>query len=76
MRPSDKPVLLISNAPSTTEEDNTLTNFSGSIPPNFLNQHTSWKVAVHSCGLHMMLKQPISPKYENLPSLIQITFEN
>ena len=76
MRPSDKPVLLISNAPSTTEEDNTLTSFSGSIPPNFLNQHTSWKVAVHSCGLHMMLKQPISPKYENLPSLIQITFEN
>ena len=76
MRPGDKPVLLISNAPSTTEEDDTLTNFSGSIPPNFLNQHRSWKVAVHSCGLHMMLKQPISPKYENLPSLIQITFEN
>ena len=76
MRPGDKPVLLISNGPSTTKEDNTLTSFSGSIPPNFLDQHKSWKVAVHSCGLHMMLKQPISPKYENHPSLIQITFEN
>ena len=76
MSPGDKPVLLISNGPSTTEEDNTLTSFSGSIPPNFLNQHKSWKVAVHSCGLHMMLKQPISPKYENHQSLIQITFEN
>ena len=76
MKPSDKSVLLISNAPSITDEDNTLTNFSGSIPPNFLNQHRSWKVAVHSCGIHMMLKQPISPKYENLPSVIQITFEN
>ena len=76
MRPGDKPVLLISNGPSTTKEDNTLTSFSASIPPNFLDQHKSWKVAVHSCGLHMMLKQPISPKYENHPSLIQITFEN
>ena len=76
MRPGDKPVLLISNGPSTTKEDKTLTSFSGSIPPNILDQHKSWKVAVHSCGLHMMLKQPISPKYENHPSLIQITFEN
>ena len=76
MRLSDKSVLLISNAQSTTEEDNTLTNFSGSIPSNFLNQHKSWKVAVHSCGIHMMLKQPLTPKYENLPSIIQITYEN
>ena len=63
MRLSDKSVLLISNAQSTTEEDNTLTNFSGSIPSNFLNQHKSWKVAVYSCGIHMMLKQPLTPKY-------------
>ena len=76
MRLSDKSVLLISNAQSTTEEDHTLTNFSGSIPSNFLNQHKSWKVAVHSCGIHMMLKQPLTPKYENLPSIIQITYEN
>ena len=55
MRLSDKSVLLISNAQSTTEEDNTLTNFSGSIPSNFLNQHKSWKVAVYSCGIHTVL---------------------
>jgi hypothetical protein len=76
MRPSDKSVLLISNGPSRTGQDNTLTSFSGSIPPDFLNKHKSWKVAVDSCGLHVMLKQPISSKYENHPSLIQITFEN
>ena len=76
MRLSDKSVLFISNPQSTTEKDNTLTNFSGSIPSNFLNQHKSWKVAVHSCGIHMMLKQPLTPKYENLPSIIQITYEN
>ena len=76
MRLEDKSVLLISNAESITETDNTLTSFSGFIPTNFLNQYKSWKVAVHSCGMHMMLKQPISPRYENLPSVIQITFKN
>ena len=75
MRLSDKLVILISNAQSLTEEDNTLTNFSGAIPSNFLNQHKSWKVAIHSCGIHMMLKQPITPKQENLPSVIQITYD-
>ena len=74
MRPSDKSVLLISN--DLSDENNTLTSFSGSIPSDFLNKHKSWKVAVHSCGLHFMLKQPISSKYENHPSLIQITLEN
>ena len=74
MRPSDKSVLLISN--DLSDENNTLTSFSGSIPSDFLNKHKSWKVAVHSCGLHFMLKQPISSKYENHPSLIQITMEN
>ena len=76
MRPGEKSVLLVSNAPSTTGQDNTLTSFSGSIPTEFLNKHTSWKVAVDGCGLHMMLKQPISSKYENYPSLIQITYPN
>ena len=74
MRPSDKSVLLISN--DLSDENNTLTSFSGSIPSDFLNKHKSWKVAVHSCGLHFMLKQPISSKYKNHPSLIQITMEN
>ena len=72
MTSSDKPALLISN--DFTDENNTLTSFSGSIPPGFLNKHKSWKVAVHSCGFDFMLKQPISSKYENHPSLIQITF--
>ena len=76
MRLSDKSVILISNAQSLTEEDNTLINFSGAIPSNFLNQHKSWKVAIHSCGIHMMLKLPITPKHENLPSVIQITYDN
>ena len=76
MRLSDKLVILISNAQSLTEDDNTLTNFSGAIPSNFLNQHKSWKVAIHSCGIHMMLKLPITPKHENLPSVIQITYDN
>ena len=72
MRHSDKPVLLVSN--DLSYKNNTLTDFSGSIVPDFLNENKSWKVAVHSCGLHFMLKQPISSKYENHPSLIQITF--
>ena len=76
MKSGEKSVLLISKAPSVTEEYNTLTHFSGSIPPNFLNEHRSWKVAVHSCGIHLNLKQPLSSKYENLPSVIQITFDN
>ena len=75
MRNSDKPVLLVSNE-SSSDKNNTSTSFSGSIPPNFLNENKSWKVAVHSCGFDFMLKQPISSKYENQPSLIQITFEN
>lgn len=74
MRHSDKPVLLVSN--DLSYKNNTLTNFSGSIEPDFLNENKSWKVAVHSCGLHFMLKQPISSKHENHPSLIQITFGN
>ena len=74
MRHSDKPVLLVSN--DLSYKNNTLTNFSGSIEPDFLNENKSWKVAVHSCGLHFMLKQPISSKHENNPSLIQITFGN
>ena len=76
MRSSDKPVLLISNELSSSDKKNTLTSFSGSIPPDFLNENKSWKVAVHSCGFDFMLKQPISSKYENQPSLIQITFLN
>ena len=74
MRHSDKPVLLISNELSS--EKNTLTSFSGSIPPDFLNENKSWRVAVDSCGFDFMLKQPISSKHENQPSLIQITFAN
>ena len=74
MTSSDKPVLLISY--DLSDENNTLTSFSGSIPPDFLNKNKSWKVAVHSCGFDFMLKQPISSKYENHPSLIQITFGN
>ena len=72
MRHSDKPVLLVSN--DLSYKNNTLTDFSGSIEPDFLNGNKSWKVAVHSCGLHFMLKQPISSKYEDHPSLIQINF--
>ena len=74
MRNSDKPVLLISNDLSSNK-NNTLTSFSGRIPPDFLNENKSWRVAVHSCGLDLMLKQPISSKYKYQPSLIQITFE-
>ena len=72
MRRSDKPVLLVSN--DLLYKNNTLTDFSGSIVTDFLNENKSWKVAVHSCGLHFMLKQPIASKYENHPSLIQINF--
>ena len=74
MRRSDKPVLLVSN--DLLYKNNTLTDFSGSIVTDFLNENKSWKVAVHSCGLHFMLKQPIASKYENHPSLIQINFGN
>ena len=74
MTSSDKPVLLMIN--DFSDENYTLTSFSGSIPPDFLNKNKSWKVAVHSCGFDFMLKQPISSKYENHPSLIQITFGN
>ena len=74
MRSSDKPVLLISN--DYTNKNNTLTSFSGRIPPGFLNENKSWRVAVHSCGLDLMLKQPISSKYEYQPSLIQINFDD
>ena len=54
MKSSDKPVLLISN--DFTDENNTLTSFSGSIPPDFLNKNKSWKVAVHSCGLDFITR--------------------
>ena len=33
-------------------------------------------MALHSFGLHLQLKQSLSPKYENFPSLIQITFKD
>ena len=75
MRSSDKPVLLMSNDLSSNK-NNTLTSFSGCIPPGFLNENKSWRVAVHSCGLDLMLKQPISSKYEYQPSLIQINFDD
>ena len=75
MRRSDKSVLLMSNDLSSYK-DNNLTSFSGCIPPNFLNENKSWRVAVDSCGLDLMLKQPISSKFEYQPSLIQITFDN
>ena len=75
MRPGDKSVLLISNDLSSNE-DNTLTSFSGCIPTGFLNENKSWRVAVDSCGIDLMLKQPISSKYEYQPSLIQITFDD
>ena len=71
-----KSVLLISNDQYATGEKNSLTSFSGSIPDNFLQQHKNWKVALHSFGLHLLVKQPLSPKYENFPSLIQITFKD
>ena len=76
MKSSDKSVFLISNDDSITESTNTLTSFSGSVPENFLNPFKTWKVAVHSCGFHLTLKQPISPKYEIQPSVIQITYKN
>ena len=75
MRRSDKSVLLMSNDLSSYK-DNNLTSFSGCIPPDFLNENKSWRVAVDSCGLDLMLKQPISSKFEYQPSLIQITFDN
>ena len=62
MRRSDKSVLLMSNDLSSNK-DNNLTNFSGCIPPDFLNENKSWRVAVDSCGLDLMLKQPISSKH-------------
>ena len=75
MRRSEKSVLLMSNDLSSYK-DNNLTSFSGCIPPDFLNENKSWRVAVDSCGLDLMLKQPISSKFEYQPSLIQITFDN
>ena len=75
MRRSDKSVLLMSNDLSSNK-DNNLTSFSGCIPPDFLNENKSWRVAVDSCGLDLMLKQPISSKHEYQPSLIQITFDS
>ena len=72
----EKSVLLISNDQSVTDEKNTLTSFSGSIPHNFLRGNNNWKVALHSFGLHLMLKQTLAPKYENFPSIIQITFND
>ena len=76
MLQSEKSVLLISNGQSTTEEKNTLTSFSGSIPPNFLDTGKYWKVAINSIGIHFLLKQSLSPKYENFPCLIQITYSD
>ena len=74
MRSSEKRVLLVSNDLSSNE-NNTLTSFSGCIPPGFLNESKQWRVAIHSCGLDLMFKQPISSKYEYQPSLIQINFD-
>ena len=73
---TEKSVLLISNSASITEEPNSLSSFSGSIPLNFLKTHKSWKVALHSCGLHLNLKQKLCPKYESHPALIHITYKD
>ena len=72
MRRSDKQVLIICN--ELSYDNNTLTNFTGTIPSEFLNENKSWKVSVRGCGFHFMLKQPIASKHENHPSLIQVTF--
>ena len=76
MELKEKSVLLMSNDQYLGGEKNTLTSFSGSIPPNFLDSHKSWKVAIHSFGMHLELKQTLSPRYENFPCLIQLTFKD
>ena len=73
---SEKSVLLISNCQSITDEPNSLTSFSGSIPFNFLKPHKSWKVALHSCAIHLNLKQKLCPKRSSYPSLIHMTYKD
>ena len=71
----EKSVLLLSNAESITQEHNTLTHFSGLIPLNFLDDHKTWKVAVHSLGLHLNLKQKLCSKSEIIPAVIHIPYK-
>ena len=73
---SEKSVLLISNCQSITDEPNSLTSFSGSIPFNFLKPHKPWKVALHSCAIHLNLKQKLCPKRSSYPSLIHMTYKD
>ena len=68
-----KSVLLISNGESITGKENTLTHFSGSIPSNFLEEHKKWKVAVHSFGFHLLLRQRLCSQFESHPAIIQVT---
>ena len=72
----EKSVLLISNCKSVTEEENTLTSFSGSIPLKYLDENKTWFVALHSCGLHLNVKQTLCPKSKHHPSLMHITWKD
>ena len=71
----EKSVLLLSNGESINQEHNTLTSFSGSIPLNFLDDHKNWKVAVHSIGMHLNLKQKLCSKSEYMPAIIHIPYK-
>ena len=69
----EKKVLLLSNHPTPGgNQENTLANFEINIPPNFLERHKSWSMALESTGLHFQLKNVIVPKNEAIPSILQI----
>ena len=76
MSSHEKTVLLFSNGKSMTEKENTLSAFSGKIPPHFLESHKEWKVGLNSCGLHLKLKQKLCSKNSIMPALIQVTWKD
>lgn len=69
----EKKILLLSNSPHPGgNQENTLSNFEVRIPPNFLDHQKHWSMALESVGLHLQLKNPITPQNEAIPSIIQI----
>ena len=70
--PEYKKVLIVSNSCS---QSNTLSKFVGNIPNQYLENHKSWSVSVESCGLHLSMKNGISPQDNLYPILLQVTHD-
>ena len=66
------------STPYANSNENTLSSFSNSIPPDYLAKHQSLKVAVRGLGINLKMVKglTLTPASKHMPALIQITREN